>query len=472
MSVLQIFLALWLGGTLALLPRVSRGGPVAITELITQEGVTYTCATPSEYTSWINYGDRRSLKSSAWKVALSGGEPVLKRLFQLFHSLHKSDFRLYNGYGSTETNCSSTKIGIDYSKSDTLSGHFSAGHPSQNKLIYIVDDTTQPVPVGVVGEIVVGGAGVAIEYLHDEELTRKKFIPDCFANADYKKKGWNTMYRTAEKGRWRADGSISVEGRMIGDTQIKLRGLRIELGELEGAIVQASRGALTACAVSTRSEHLGEEEFLIAHVVFNKLFPQSQHRLLLASLSSALAFPQYMIPAAFIQLDQLPITNSGKVDRHGIAALPTARDLQVVSDSMALTPLMSRLKETWKGVIPSVVFDGYDVGPASDFLHVGGNSMLLVKLQARIRQTFQLSVPLVRLFAAPTLREMALCVENTSQPLRNQSIDWDVETNPTQPPTAPPQASPTGPVTPKVVVSIGATGFLGPYILSLLSLDP
>ena len=472
MSVLQIFLALALGGTLVLLPRASRGDPVAITELITQEGVTYTCATPSEYINWINYGDRHSLKSSAWKIALSGGEPVSQRLFQLFHSLRKLDFRLYNGYGPTETTCCSTKTEVDYSKYDTLKGPFSAGYPSQNESIYIVDDTMQPVPVGVVGEIVVGGAGVAIGYLHDEELTRKKFIPDCFATADYIRKGWTTMYRTGDKGRWRADGSISVEGRLVGDTQIKLRGLRIELGELEDAILQSSRGALTACAVSTRSEHPGEEEFQGAHVVFEKRFPHSRHKSLLESLPSALAFPQYMIPAAFIHLDQLPITSSGKVDRHSIAALPIARDLQVVSDSMALTPLMSRLKDTWKGVIPGVVFDRYDVGAGSDFFHVGGNSMLLVKLQAHIRQTFQVSVSLVRLFAAPTLQEMALCVENTSQTLSKQSIDWTFETEPSQLVTTSPQASATDPVTPKVIILTGATGFLGSYVLSLLSSDP
>ena len=471
MSVLQIFLALALGGTLVLLPRASRGDPVATTELMTQEGVTYTCATPSEYINWINYGDKDSLKSAAWKIALSGGEPVSQRLFQLFHSLRKSDLRLYNGYGPTETTCCSTKTEVDYTRYDTLKGHFSAGYPTQNESIYIVDDTMQPVPVGVAGEIVVGGAGVAIGYLHDEELTRKRFIPDFFASPEYKRKGWNTMYRTGDKGRWRADGSISVEGRMVGDTQIKLRGLRIELAELEDSIVHSSRGALTACAVSTRSEYPGEEEFLVAHVVFEKCFPQSRHKSLLESLRSTLAFPQYMIPAVFITLDQLPVTSSAKVDRRSIAALPIERDLQIVSESMAPTPLMSRLKETWKGVIPSVVYDRYDVGAGSDFFHVGGNSMLLVKLQAHIRQSFLVSVPLVRLFAAPTLQEMALCVENTSQTLNNNSIDWAVETEPIQLITTSPQPSANNLVTPKVVILTGATGFLGPYILSLLASD-
>ena len=472
MSVLQIFLALALGGTLVLLSRASRGDPVAITQLMTQEGVTYTCATPSEYINWINYGDKLSLKSAAWRIALSGGEPVSQRLFQLFHSVRKSDLRLYNGYGPTETTCCSTKTEVDYTKYDPLDGHFSAGYPTQNESIYIVDNTMQLVPVGVAGEIVVGGAGVAIGYLHDEELTRKRFISDIFASPDYKRKGWKTMYRTGDKGRWRADGSISVEGRMAGDTQIKLRGLRIELGELENSIVHSSRGALTACAVSTRSENPGEEDFLVAHVVFEKHFPQSRHKSLLESLRFTLAFPQYMIPAAFIILDQLPVTSSGKVDRCSIAALPIERDLQIVSESMALTPLASRLKETWKGVIPGVVYDRYEVGPESDFFHVGGNSMLLVKLQAHIRQTFQVSISLVRLFAAPTLQEMALCVESTSQTLNNNCIDWAVETEPTELINASPQPRSTSLVTPKVVVLTGATGFLGLCVLSLLASDP
>ena len=472
MSVLQIFLALALGGTLVLLPRASRGDPVAITQLMAQEGVTYTCATPTEYINWINYGDKDSLKSARWRVALSGGEPVSQRLSQLFHSLRKSDLRLYNGYGPTETTCCSTKTEVDYTKCDTLKGHFSAGYPTQNESIYIVDDTMQPMPVGVAGEILVGGAGVAIGYLHDEELTRKRFIPDIFASPYYKRKGWNTMYRTGDKGRWRADGSISVEGRMVGDTQIKLRGLRIELEALEDSIVQSSRGAFTACVVSNRSEYLGEEEFLVAHVVFEKRFPQSQHKSFLESLRSTLAFPQYMMPAAFISLDQLPVSSSGKGERRSIAALPIGKDLQIVLESTALTPLMSRLKETWKGVIPGIVYDRYNVGPGSDFFHVGGNSMLLVKLQAHIRQIFQVSIPLVRLFAAPTLQEMALCVENTYQNLNKNSIDWAVETEPIELMTTSPQPSATPPIPPKVVILTGATGLLGLDILSLLVSDP
>ena len=471
MSVLQIFLALALGDTLVLLPRAFRGDPIAITQLMTQEGVTYTCATPSEYINWINYGDKGSLKSSAWRSALSGGEPVSQRLLQLFHSLHKSDLRLYNGYGPTETTCCSTKTEVDYTKYDMLKGHFSAGYPTQNESIYIVDDTMQPVPVGVAGEIVVGGAGVAIGYLHDKELTRKRFLPDLFASTYYKRKGWNTMYRTGDKGRWRADGSISVEGRIVEDTQIKLRGLRIELGELEDSIVHSSRGALTACAVSTRSEY-PEEIFLVAHVVFEKCFPESRRKSLLGSLRSTLAIPQYMIPAAFITLDQIPVTSSGKVDRRSIAALPIGRDLQLVSKSMALTPLMSWLKETWKGVIPDVIYDRYEVSAGSDFFHVGGNSMLLVKLQAHIRQTFQVLIPLVRLFAAPTLQEMALCIENTTQTLNNNAIDWAAETEPIQLMNTSPQPSATNLATPKVVILTGATGFLGLHVLSLLASDP
>lgn len=472
MSVLQIFLALALGGTLVLAPRASRGDPVAITELMAQEGVTYTCATPSEYINWINYGDKDSLKSSAWRSALSGGEPVSQRLFQLFHSLRKSDLRLYNGYGPTETTCCSTKTEIDYSKYDTLKGHFSAGYPSQNESIYIVDDTMRPVPVGVAGEIVIGGAGVALGYLHDEELTRKRFVPDCFATTKYTGKGWTTMYRTGDKGRWRTDGSISVEGRLVTDTQIKLRGLRIELGEVEDAILQSSGGALNACAVSTRSEYPGEQEFLVAHIVFEKTFPQSRHQPLLENLPAALGLPQYMVPALFITMDRLPITNAGKVDRRSIAALPIERDSQVGSHLTPLTSLMSRLKDIWKGVIPGIVYDRYDVGAGSDFFHVGGNSMLLVKLQAHIRQTFQVSVPLVRLFAAPTLQEMALCVENTSQMLNNNSIDWAAETNPDHAVTTSSQPGATKAIIPKVVILTGATGFLGPYIHSLLASDP
>ena len=470
MSVLQIFLALALGGTLCLSPRSARGDPIIITELIAQERVSFTCATPAEYISWITYGNKESLKQSAWQVALSGGEAISKVLLQKFDSIGTSNLQLYNGYGPTETTCCSTRTKIDYGNPQAPESSISVGFPSPNESIYIVDERMRLVPVGVPGEIVVGGVGVAIGYLSDEELTKRHFVPNIFAPPEYIRNGWTTMYRTGDKGRWNHDGSMTVEGRLTGDTQIKLRGLRIELREIEGAILQASHGALSACVVSTRFDGPDQPEFLVAHVVFSPDYTSSQREVLLRQLPSNLTLPQYMCPAMIIPLESLPMSSSGKVDRRGISSLPIPKDITAISDDTALTSLMARLRETWKEVIPGSVFDHQEVGANSDFFHVGGNSILLVRLQALIQERFQVSIPLAQLFTVPILQRMARLVEDKTESPIHDHIDWEVETKPDPALNDRSMFEDTRTVAtpPKVAVMTGATGFLGPYLLNRL----
>ena len=469
-SVLQMVLALSLGGTLCLSPRSARGDPIIITKLIAQERVSFTCATPSDYVSWVTYGNKESLKRSAWEVALSGDEAMPKLLLQKFDSIGKSNLRLYNGYGPTETTCCSTTTTIDYANPQALESSISAGFPSPNESIYIVDNKMRLVPVGVPGEIVIGGVGVAIGYLGDEELTKRHFVPNIFAPTEYVRNGWTTIYRTGDKGRWNQDGSMSVEGRLAGDTQIKLRGIRVELREIEDAILQASHGALSACVVSARFNSPDQPEFLIAHVVFSPNYTSSQRELLLRQLPSTLPLPHYMCPALIISLETLPISSSGKVDRRGISSLPIPKDIKAISDHTALTSLMARLRETWKEVIPGSVFDHQDVGADSDFFHVGGNSILLVRLQALIQEWFQVSIPLARLFTVPTLRRMAQLVEDKTESPTHNWIDWEAETKPD--PALNDQSifedASTVAMSPKAAVMTVATGFLGPYLLDRL----
>ena len=251
-------------------------------------------------------------------------------------------------------------------------------------------------------------------------------------------------------------------------------GLRIELREVEDAILQASNGALAASVVSTRSDRPGEPEFLVAHVMFNPNYPQPQRESLIKRLPSALPLPQYMCPAVIIPLDQLPINSSGKVDRRSISNLSITKDLQNLSDSIAQTSFVSHVKQIWKEVIPGSVFSRYDIGADSDFFHVGGNSILLVKLQALIQQNFGVSLPLAQLFMAPTLGYMALLIKDESKSLNVNSIDWSAETEPALEWDDSVISSHTvkGAATSKVVVLTDATGFLGQYLLKHLSEDP
>ena len=228
MSVLKMFLALALGGTLCLSPRLAQGDPIILTELIMQERVSFTCATPSEYISWVTYGNKVSLKQSAWEVALSGGEAMSKLLLQQFDSIGKPKSSPLQWLWSHRDNLLLDYNKIDFGNPQALESSISVGSLSPDESIYIVDDKMRLVPVGVPGEIVFGGVGVATGYLGDEELTKKQFVLNYFAPTEYIRNGWTTMYRTRDKGRWNHDGSMSVEGRLTGDTQIKMRGLRVE----------------------------------------------------------------------------------------------------------------------------------------------------------------------------------------------------------------------------------------------------
>ncbi|KAL8678456.1 MAG: hypothetical protein Q9186_005194 [Xanthomendoza sp. 1 TL-2023] len=474
MSLLQIFLPLALGGTLCLIPRSARGDPQFISRLLHRENVSFTCATPSEYTNWINYGERASLQRSAWKVALSGGEPVTPGLLHLLQSLHKPDLRLYNGYGPTETTCCSTKVRIDYHQPDHSTSVVSAGRPSPNESIYILDENLRLLPVGVPGEIVIGGVGVAIGYLHNQQMTSNSFIPDIFATSDWTKEGWTTMYRTGDRGRWRSDGSLSLEGRLDGDTQIKLRGIRIDLREIENTILLAAKGLLAACVVSSRSDPEKGVDYLVAFVVFQQTISAPHRRWLLEELPSSLPLPQYMHPAVVIAMDWLPVNNSGKVDRRSIAVIPITPESEASSDFTKLTSFMSRLKEIWSEILPAALSSHHRIEPDSDFFHVGGNSILLVRLQALIERAMGISIPLVQLFSAPTLREMANCIEDKSETSHMSWIDWDAETKPepdwNQNITVDLEA--TLVTAPRIVVLTGATGLLGPYLVEQLVSDP
>ena len=473
MSVLQIFLALSLGGTLCMVPRSSRGDPIAITSLMAGANVSYTCATPSEYTSWLEHGDTKALRSSAWRVALSGGEQVTTALMQRFRAFGKSDLRLFNAYGPTETTCSSTKMELFYASNDVVQERIGAGFPSPNESVYIVDEGLQLVPVGFPGEIVIGGVGLALGYLDNEKLTDSSFVPNVYATDEHIKNGWTTMYRTGDKGRWLSDGSLLIEGRIANDTQIKLRGLRIDLRDVEETILKAADGFLAEVVVSVRSSTTNGAQFLIAHVVFSTSHPPVDAVQMLRQLQSSLPMPQYMCPAIFIPLDTMPTTVSSKLDRGALSALPIPQATLDRSSSSHLSATALELKKIWARVLSADIVDHYQIDADTDFFHVGGNSILLVEVQAQIQMVFDISLPLIQLFESSTLGSMALRIERGSDALNKISMDWEKETAVSTDlvQLAMPSSLRIPAAVPRVIVLTGATGFLGQYIVRRLVED-
>ncbi|KAJ5740883.1 Acetyl-CoA synthetase-like protein [Penicillium malachiteum] len=473
MSLTQAFTAVAYGGTLVIAPRRYRGDAVALTQLILDEGISFTGATPSEYLSWLSHGDISCLRASKWKIALAGGEQITGSLLKRFSALNRPDLQLFNAYGPTEITCSSNKMHVSYSPRDImeLSGNrIAAGPPKPNSAVYILDDDLQPLPLGMSGQIAVSGAGVSAGYINDDNLTSEKFVVNPI-NSDGNSS--SHMYLTGDVGRWREDGTLVVEGRIAGDTQIKLRGLRIDLQDVERAILDVSSGILTNAAVSLRRANDSEVDFLVAYVVFSNAFTDEKRHEYLSKLPSMLLLPQYMWPAAVIAMERLPMNSSMKMDRRHLSTLPLSASHcpQRPMSQGKLTATEQKLQQTWKKVIPR------DISPRSisrdtDFFLVGGSSLLLLHLQARIRDDFGTTLPLIQLFQASTLRLMAAKMESNLTSKVREHIDWEHESDPNpdiqaQAPSA--ARSVTYPA--RVVVLTGATGYVGTGLLQALQND-
>lgn len=457
----QIFTGLVNGGMVYIVPWGKRGDPLEITKLMLTEKITYTKATPSEYLLWLQYGASNLKQTSHWRSAFGGGETLPSTLMEEFRSLDLPQLHFFNSYGPAEITVSSTKMEIPYHQ-DLPDQRIPCGYSLPNYAAYILDDQLRPVPAGMPGEIVIGGAGVSLGYLHNKELTDQHFIPDPYATPEYVAQGWTTMYRTGDIGRLRNDGALIFDSRIAGDTQIKIRGIRIELGDIESNIVRESRGVLREAIVTLRGS---DPEFLVAHVVFAPQHGVTDEEEFLRQLLARLPIPQYMIPVMAIPLDRLPLSNHSKVDRKAIKALELP---ERAGTSTELTETMVQLKHLWEDVLCNSEL-GFHITPATNFFQIGGNSLLIVRLQSRIRDMFHIVVRLVELLGANTLGEMAQKIEES---MTVDQIDWETE-------TALPDVSPVGSVESppnrgdkKVVLFTGSTGFLARFILALLVEDP
>jgi len=320
------------------------------------------------------------------RLVVIGGEHPLEQRFRMWQQ-HIGEYpQLLNAYGPTEATVEVTyKILSVNEQKNTI------GRPIRNTEIYILDQYLQPVPIGVPGELHIGGAGLARGYLNRAELTNEKFIANPFEKAEKSK-----LYKTGDLARYLPDGNIEYLGRI--DNQVKIRGFRIELGEIETVISQYAH--VQACCVIARQDIPGENR-LVAYIVPQKLVTITTSELR-QFLSHKL--PEYMIPQAFVMLEFLPLTPNDKVDR---SALP-APDLQSDADKYVAprTPTEEMLVQIWAQVLKVE-----QVGIHDNFFELGGHSLLATQLVSRIRKIFQVELPLRELFATATVGELAQSIE-------------------------------------------------------------
>ena len=451
-SLEQIFTALVHGGALYVVPAEQRGDPISITNIMALEGITHTATTPSEYLMWFRYARDNLLKCKSWKCALLGGEVASDAVLEEFRKLGMP-IRLLDSYGPAEITMSCAKVELPY-RSMVIGTQAPVGFMLPNYSVAIVDPKMNTLPLGFAGEIVIGGVGVAGGYLNNDELTRQKFIPNNFG-------GEGMVYRTGDKGRLTEEGALFFEGRIDGDTQIKLRGVRIELEDIESTILQASTGALTHAVVTVRGEQ--DSAILVAHVVFSTAHTEYRDELL-ARLPKILPLPQYMVPTIFVALDNVLFTAHFKVDRKAVQALPIPEAEKKSTEGLTeQTETESHLAGLWNQIIPAA----HSLTPSADFFHAGGNSLMLVKLQAMIRQSFSVSIRLFDIMNAGTLQNMARLIDDA---LGVKKLDWTAETNlPTLPKSNADVSSPKQ--KDMVVMMTGATGVLGRNVLAHLVAD-
>lgn len=374
---LEIWLPLLCGATLVLASEATARDSFALSALLQDCGATVFQATPA---GW------RGLFTAGWTGhdglrALVGGEALPTDLADLLAS---RTLRAWNVYGPTETTIWSTVQELRFGARPVC-----IGRPLWNTHIYILDADRRPVPVGVPGEIYIGGLGLARGYLNRPALTAERFVPITLAENRSQR-----TYRTGDLGRFLPTGQIEYLGRI--DHQIKLRGHRIELGEIEHVLRR--HPAVREVVVSAREDRPGAA-FLAAYIVPHSVGSLPEHALR-SHLQDAL--PEYMIPSVFIELDAIPLSRHGKVDRKALPAphadrAQRASDLIPPRDTVELALLL-----LWEELLAT-----RPLGVCDDFFQAGGQSLLAVQLMARITAQFGRAVPLQTFLQAPTVESLA-----------------------------------------------------------------
>ncbi|KAF2773327.1 putative hybrid PKS-NRPS enzyme [Teratosphaeria nubilosa] len=470
MCLAQTFHAIARGGTLVVAPQASRGDPVALSKLMVESNVTMTIATPTEYLMLLRYGGNQLRLHHTWQNACSGGEAVTSELKRLFSNLHKPPI-LTDCYGPTEVSCCATMHTInldDPNARDSEGGLVGVANP--NTSIYILDKDGQCLPIGMPGEIAIGGLGVALGYL-DPELSAQKFVPNTFEDLNDAPQHWGrNLYKSGDEGVLRSDGVVQYIGRLDNDTTVKLRGLRVDLQDISTTIIQASNGSIMEAVVTIR----GEPANLVAHVVLSPGTDLENHDL--KRWCSTLPLPKYMQPSVIVRLPSLPMSPNGKVDRRAISALPLPQSSSASNGAIQrpLSLVEGELKLLWAHVLGQMVYLTAHLSVESDFFEAGGTSMSLVKLQAAVRSSMGVELPLQALYKASTLGSMAAMISDCRHGYQPLSLDWASETALLKDFDLPCIQGPPvrAPSQGLEVLLTGSTAFLGKAILASLLQNP
>jgi amino acid adenylation domain-containing protein len=378
-AALELYLPLAQGATIELASRDEAADAALLARRLADPAVTFMQATPA---TW------RMLLESGWSgkpglAMLCGGEALPRDLADRLLPLGA---KLWNLYGPTETTIWSSAAAIEPGDVPVT-----IGRPIANTRMCVLDARLRPVPVGVTGELYIGGAGLARGYLRRPGLTAERFLPDPTGQPPGAR-----IYRTGDLARWRPDGTLECLGRV--DYQVKIRGFRVELGEVEAAL---ARHPAVKQVVATAREDTPGDKRLVAYLVAEQAPTGAELRGWLED-----KLPEPMIPTVFVVLDTLPLTPNGKVDRNALPAPEAAQAPAVVPYEAPRGPIDEALAATWAELL------GKDrVGIRDNFFDLGGHSLLAAQVQARVRDLFGVELPLRDMFDVPTVAGLAGRIE-------------------------------------------------------------
>jgi amino acid adenylation domain-containing protein len=392
-SVMDMFMTLLSGARAVLAGKETLMAPPRLADLIRDRKVTFACLPPA-VVSLLTGEEFPDLR-----ILLSAGEELPAELVRrwLRPSLH-----FYNGYGPTEAAIGSTFMEIDGSIFPPP-----IGRPKPNYQAYVLDRWLNPVPVGVVGELHVGGAGVTRGYLNAPELTEQRFIPDPFRGAEVP---GARLYKTGDLVRRNPDGTIVFVGRI--DGQVKIRGIRIELGEIEAALV--AHPAVEQAVVVVSEDRAGHKQ-LVGYV---RGVP-GQPAVNVAQLRQYLAtrLPASMVPAGLLAVDAIPLTANGKIDRKALPAVQAAQGGVAAEFVAPRTILEAVLTDMYAGLLRQE-----RVGVDDGFFDLGGNSLQAMRLVARLRSDLAVDIDVTAVFQAPAARQLAVLLRE-QQGLDDADLD-------------------------------------------------
>jgi amino acid adenylation domain-containing protein len=384
-SVWEMYGALLYGGRLVVVPRDVAQDPAAWVALVAQERVTVLNQTPTSFYNFARTALQRRTEL-ALRYVVFGGEELAPTHLREFKAAYPQT-RLINMYGITETTVHVT-VG-EVSDEEIATNRSGIGRPIPTTTTYLMDEQRRLVPVGVPGEICVGGEGVGRGYLRREELTNERFVANPYRPDE-------RLYRSGDLARQLPDGRLVYLGRM--DDQVQIRGFRVELGEIKTRLL--GYPGLTDVELMARKGSAGALELVAYYVAKSDIAVADLRRHLAAAL------PDYMVPSAFVRLPGLPLTSNGKVDRR---ALPEPVALSAGGGASYVAPGTPTQQQL--AAIYATVLRQERVGATDGFFDLGGHSLLATQLMSRVRESFGLELPLRHVFEAPTVAGLAAVID-------------------------------------------------------------